>query len=115
MTSQIEIQPWDCKPVKFAWPGGYPVYYLAREGWRNDETGELELSQYDRSEFVCCADCAGGKSRRDIILTDSNVNWEDSDLMCDNCSQRIESAYAEKRMRFDSEMIIMAVQRLTDH
>ena len=95
MQNAIEIQPWDAKPIKYAWPGGYPVYYIAREGYRNDETGQLEFSQYDRTEFVCCADCAAGKSRRDIILVASEVNWEDSSLYCDNCSERIESAYAE--------------------
>jgi len=93
MTTQIEIQPWDCKPIKYAWPGGYPVFYLAREGYRNDETGELELSRYDRSEFICCADCAAKPSDR--ILITYNVNWEDKDLFCEVCDQKIESAYGE--------------------
>lgn len=95
MTTAIEIQPWDLKPIKYAWPGGYPVYYLAREGYRNDETGELELSRYDRSEFVCCPDCAAAKAER--ILIASDINYEDPDMTCEVCSRRIESAYADDK------------------
>lgn len=29
-------------------------------------------------------------------LVAADVNWEDSGLTCDHCSQRIESAYAEQ-------------------
>ena len=91
MTTQIYIQPWDRKPIKYVWPGGYPVYYIAREGYR-DETGEL-LFEYNNIEFMCCADCA--RSGRDIILIGCDVNYEDSSLYCENCDDRIESAYAE--------------------
>lgn len=91
--TSIDIQTWDCKPIKYAWPGGYPVFYIAIEGYRNDTTGDLEMSQHDRSEFVCCAECAA--KREDRILIASDVNWEDASLYCDVCSERIESAYAD--------------------
>jgi hypothetical protein len=92
--TSIEVDS-SLKPIAYAWPGGYPVFYLARQGYRNDETGELEYSQYDRSEFVCCPKCAGNTADSDIILVASDVNWEDLELYCDMCSKRIESAYAE--------------------
>lgn len=95
MTKQFELQPWDCKPVKYTSLGAYPVFYLARTGYRNDETGELEFSQYDRSEFVCCPDCLANPSNEAIAIA-ADANWEDSQLYCGICSERIESAYAEK-------------------
>ncbi len=81
------------KPISFAWPGGYPVFYFGREGYKNDNTGELEFSDYDRNEFILCADCA--RNIKDKILTGCQVNWEDQYLYCDTCGETIESAYNE--------------------
>lgn len=71
--------------VDYAWPGGYPVYYITDDG------GTL------------CPDCARMAEREgltgtpgdgwDIVAAD--VNWEDPDLACDHCYERIESAYTE--------------------
>lgn len=93
MTNQIEIDS-NHKPIKYAWPGGYPAFYMARNGYR-DESGALELSRHDRTEAVCCADCAAKASEKDIILTHVNINWESEDLFCEFCSDLIESAYGE--------------------
>lgn len=93
MINSISIQEWDAKPIKFAWPGGYPVYYVAREGYRNDETGELEFNKHDKEEFICCAGCI---HKREVIVITQDVNYEDPSMYCEVCSQRIESAYAEK-------------------
>lgn len=72
----------------FAWPGGYPLYYLCTDGG------------------VLCPDCAN----REIALIDEaiknpgcdkqweligvDINYEDTSLYCDHCSKQIESAYA---------------------
>ena len=75
----------------FAWPGGYPIFYLVADNG------------------VLCANCANGLngSRATESLDPqcpdddqwrviaSDVNWEDDSLFCDHCGQRIESAYAE--------------------
>lgn len=90
--TQFEVEPWSGKPIKFAWPGGYPVFYLCREGYRDDDTGELEFNRHDRTVFVCCAGCLPKGS---AIAIASEVNWEDPGLTCEVCSERIESAYAE--------------------
>ena len=72
---------------KFAWPGGYPLLYVTHDG------------------CVLCADCA--KADADAFYADDSFddgadlemsvgpNWEDPSLYCDECSERIESAYAE--------------------
>jgi hypothetical protein len=68
----------------YAWPGGYPLYYL------------------DKQNSVLCCDCAN-KSYADTDELDGfkpesvGVNYEDPDLYCDQCSKRIESAYADER------------------
>ncbi len=71
----------------FAWPGGYPVYYLFTDGG------------------VCCPGCAN-RNIQDIdqgrnnshggwSLCGSEVNYEDADLACDHCGKDIPAAYAE--------------------
>lgn len=69
----------------YAWPGGYPLHVITDDG------------------AALCAKCCGSElasidtsTRGDgwrVIASD--VNWEDADLYCDHCSERIPSAYAE--------------------
>lgn len=71
----------------FAWPGGYPVYYVFRDGG------------------VCCPDCANRNiasidrertnSHGGWALAESDVNWEDDNLACDHCHDQIPSAYGK--------------------
>jgi len=73
----------------YAWPGGYPLFYLVRDG-----------------EALCPA-CVNAEIERimDVVLGEDtgadwdvvgrDVNWEDSSLFCAHCNKRIESAYAE--------------------
>jgi hypothetical protein len=66
----------------FAFPGGYPIYYL------------------DGENSVLCPDCANASDRDpkecpQFRPVTGEVNWEDAHLHCDNCNTRIESAYAE--------------------
>lgn len=71
----------------YAWPGGYPVFYLCDDGG------------------VVCPDCARQAEREELTtdpvanpgwsLIAAGVNWECSALYCDHCGRRIESAYAE--------------------
>jgi len=68
------------KLQSFAWPGGYPIFYL------------------DSRSSVLCPDCANTEEASvcktsDIVAAD--VNYEDNDLYCDECSKRIESAYGD--------------------
>lgn len=61
---------------KYVWPGGYPMYYL------------------DNENNTLCFECAR-KEGMSSTPTWGGVNWEDPRLYCDDCEQRIESAYAE--------------------
>jgi hypothetical protein len=58
---------------KFTSVGSYPMIYI------------------NRKHEVLCPTCAGEYDR--ILAED--VNWENPDLHCDECGERIESAYAE--------------------
>jgi len=68
------------KLPKYAWPGGYPVFYL------------------DSKDNVLCADCANEVYKdpdTDTQLALHDCNWEDPQQYCDECSGLIESAYAD--------------------
>lgn len=63
----------------YAWPGGYPIYYL------------------DGENSILCPKCAT-ESLNDAVPfrpVAGDVHWEGAPLYCDNCSAEIESAYGE--------------------
>jgi len=64
----------------WAWPGGYPIYYL------------------DRENSVLCVNCARRSDEDKDEIPQfkpiaAGINWEDKALYCDDCSERIQSAY----------------------
>ena len=72
----------------YAWPGGYPIYYIADDGG------------------VLCPTCVNKEIRRVVEstvtaagdgfeLVGAEVNWEDAALFCEHCNKRVQSAYAE--------------------
>jgi hypothetical protein len=70
------------KLTSYVWPGGYPVFYIHTHGPKGHKEQE-----------VLCPDCANATDPRQ--LTGDGVNWEDPELFCSRCNNRIESAYAE--------------------
>lgn len=70
--------------ASYAWPGGYPLYYLTQDGG------------------ILCPKCANENAKLsgdphdpqwNVIAYD--VNWEDEDLICDHCYKPIKSAYGD--------------------
>lgn len=69
----------------YAWPGGYPIYLVMADG------------------EALCIKCARGHHHEILAAgpddswaaQGSDINWEDGDLHCCHCGERIESAYAE--------------------
>lgn len=64
----------------YAWPGGYPIYYLCADG------GTL------------CPKCANGNDVATLDAPDWNVtgygiHWEGEPITCDGCNAQIASAY----------------------
>lgn len=62
---------------KYAWPGGYPMFYLTEDG------------------LTVCPKDANDPDTSDPPA-EGGVNWEDPELFCDDCGERIPSAYAER-------------------
>jgi hypothetical protein len=66
---------------KYSSVGSYPLFYI--DGWNT----------------VMCRDCADNtvdetcEKDRPVAC---DVNWENPDLYCDLCGERIESAYADE-------------------
>ena len=81
--------------MAYAWPGGYPIYYLARDGWREDD-GRLDFNPHDRDESVCCPLCAVNVTEwPDLIIVAQDIHYEGEPLQCEWCNERIESAYGD--------------------
>ncbi len=79
----------------YAWPGGYPIMYLARDGWR-EEDGKLDFNSYERSEAVCCASCAADTEKwPDIIITAEYIHHEGPPEQCEFCNSFTDSAYGD--------------------
>lgn len=58
----------------YAWPGGYPKFWIIRE---------------NREILLLCKDCISEKHKVAKVY----INWESEDLYCDFCNHRIEKAY----------------------
>lgn len=80
----------DCGKLRaYAWPGGYPMYYVTK------------------NRGVLCPDCANlpectqatdldCREDRQWLIVAANVNYEDNDMYCDHCGKQIEQAYREE-------------------
>lgn len=71
----------------FAWPGGYPIYYLMGDceclcpDCANDPTNPIHEDKSEEDQH--------GEWR----IVASDINWEDSQMFCVHCGKQIESAY----------------------
>lgn len=76
----------------YAWPGGYPIYYLCADGGilcpacANGENGSLAADE------TLDPDCPDDDQWR-IVAQD--IHWEGQPLVCDHCGKKIESAYGD--------------------
>ena len=72
----------------YAWPGGYPCYFLMSDG----EALSFDAARQERRlilEAIRDRDNSGWR----VIGMD--INWEDGELTCVHTGKRIESAYAD--------------------
>lgn len=67
----------DGQLARWVWPGGYPLVYL------------------DSQNNVLCPPCASDNDEYDAMIVAAEINWEDTALHCDHCSNQIEAAYGE--------------------
>lgn len=74
---------------KYAWPGGYPIYFLTDDGTALSYDAVKE-NYREVLSAVKNNDNNGWK----VIAAD--VNWEDGFLYCSHTGDKIESAYGEE-------------------
>ena len=70
----------------YAWPGGYPLYFIASDG----EALSFKTAKAERRlilEAIRDHDNSGWR----VVAMD--INWEDTELVCAHSGERIESAY----------------------
>jgi hypothetical protein len=77
------------KAYAYAWPGGYPLYYLCTDG------GALCPScvTHERAKILRATHENDNNSGWAIAGVD--INWEQTELYCDHCSDQIPSAYGD--------------------
>lgn len=92
----LDLEPYlldDGKVQSYAWPGGYPLYFVCEDdGVLCPNCVSENRSLINRAAIRQCELSCDDTQWR-VVATD--VNYEDTSLYCDNCRKRIESAYAE--------------------
>lgn len=75
----------------YAWPGGYPLYWIMADG-AAIAFDVARVSGEGRRMLEALRDNNFADGWRPMALA---VNWEDAELYCDHTGERIPSAYAE--------------------
>jgi hypothetical protein len=72
----------------YAWPGGYPMYMITSDG------AALHFA-CARSNFRLVSDSVRHQYSDGWCVQAVDINYENQDLYCDQCSQKIASAYGD--------------------
>jgi hypothetical protein len=72
---------------KFAWPGGYPLYFVCTDGEALSWDAAIENAGLIRDALIANDRHSGWH------VAGLEINWEDTDLYCSHTNERIESAY----------------------
>ena len=73
----------------YAWPGGYPRFAITDDG------APLCFACL-RSEYRQISCAVRHKLSDGWRVVAFHINWEDAELHCDHCGNRIKSAYGEE-------------------
>ena len=71
---------------EYAWPGGYPLYFIAGDG-------ESLHFKCVKENLYSCIYSIRHSSRDGWDIVGCEVNYEDEEMMCGHCGDKIESAY----------------------
>ena len=74
---------------EYAWPGGYPMFLITSDG------AALHFN-CAKENYRSISDSIRHKLDDGWRVVACDINYEDGDLCCDDCSKHIESAYAEQ-------------------
>ena len=73
----------------YAWPGGYPIYFIAADG------AALSYEAVRENWPIICRAHRSRETRSEWYISAWDINWEDIDLYCEHTGKRIQSAYAD--------------------
>lgn len=71
---------------QFAWPGGYPKYFITADGAAL--SFEAVRAEFKNVVWSYMNDCSDG-----WLVAGVDINWEDQELFCEHTNKPIESAY----------------------
>jgi hypothetical protein len=71
----------------YAWPGGYPCYFITSDG----AALSFKAAKQERRNII---GSIHNHSSDGWLVVGMDINWEDADLVCDHTGEHIESAYA---------------------
>lgn len=73
----------------YTWPGGYPMFFVTSDG---------AALHFDcvKENFRSVVDSIKNKIDDGWRVVGCDINYEDNDLICDQCGKKIESAYGEE-------------------
>lgn len=80
----------------FAWPGGYPMYFLTSDG------AALSFEAV-RANLHSVLDAIQTRSGNGWRVVACDVNWEDTDLYCAETNAKIPSAYGDDETETEGE------------
>jgi hypothetical protein len=80
---------------KYAWPGLYPIYYVTDDNCALCADCANNEAEVKKAEEQVAADPEWRGAYAQWLIVAADVNWEDTELYCDHCNKRIESAYTE--------------------
>lgn len=89
MTYSIASLKSQLRDGPYAWPGGYPKYFVMGDG----EAMSFSAVRDNFKEICRAMLCQWGN--RDCQVIECEINWEDDALYCAHTGERIESAYSE--------------------
>ena len=72
---------------KWAWPGGYPCYFICADG------DPLSFEAVTENKALVEAAIADPGTDKQWQVVAYEINWEDESLLCAHTNQPIESAY----------------------
>jgi len=75
----------------YAWPGGYPIYFVTADGCALSFESAQENAGLIRDAIIAGARTGNDEWR----IVASDINWEDTELTCDHSGEKIQSAYGE--------------------
>jgi hypothetical protein len=71
----------------YAWPGGYPRYFIMQDG-----CALSFKAAYENKRLIL--EALSGDIRDSWAIAACEINWEDENLSCDHTGETIECAYS---------------------